>query len=391
MDALFVADGGAGEVAVYTPDGSEGLFPEWSRIAGDSSPDRTRTAGTFLDFAISRADAEATGWAPDAAGFAIVVAGPSVGAWTDILRCADLACEGGDLRSSALSVDSDLDGLTTPEELTLGLPPGDADADDDGIIDSLESFEADGDQDGIVDVRDCDSDSDGLPDGLEAGISVPSAGTNEANCFIADLDPGTTSSPAVSDTDGGGLIDGAEDVNRNGRVDDWETDPSSAADDADTDGDGIADVLEGRSEDGVVDDVDSDGDGISDAAEWLWDLDEDGVPAFLDDDSDGDGFSDALEGADDTDEDGWIDALDTDSDGDGRDDALEGGADIDCDGVDNRIDADDFDGYCDSAEVDPDFEDEEVSRPAGTLGGCGVVGAPTWFLFPVLVAIRRRR
>ena len=100
-----------------------------------------------------------------------------------------------------------------------------------------------------------DSDSDGLPDGLEVGWRV--AGTNTVvadtngdgwNNFIGDLDPplyavvennpavpgvgsqsagddrtrqaaGSVTDPANPDTDGDGIFDGAEDANRNGWTD----------------------------------------------------------------------------------------------------------------------------------------------------------------------------
>lgn len=390
LDVMLVSDGVAGEVAAYTGDGATGLLPTWTRVGGDTAPERVQVTPPFLDFSVPRALAEDAGWMPNAAGFAVVASGDAIGSWSDVLGCADLACAPADLRSSALVVDTDSDGLTTPEELFLGLPPTDADADDDGLLDSLESAFDDGDQDGLVDARDCDSDADGLPDGLEAGVVEPTSGTAEGPCFRSDEDPSTTSDGLLADTDQGGLIDGAEDVNRNGRLDAWETDPADPSDDLDTDGDGVADVLEAAAPDGLVDDADSDGDGVSDAAEWLWDFDEDGLPAFIDDDSDGDGFLDSHEGSADTDEDGWIDALDPDSDGDGRLDADEGEADIDCDGVVNRLDADDFDGYCDAPDVDPNFEDEQVIRPEGSLGGCTQLPAPLW-LFGFGLLVRRRR
>lgn len=390
-DVLLVADGPGNEVAAYTADGAAGLQPTWTRVDGEAAGVRVRVAAPYLDFEISRSIVETAGWASDEAGFGTVMTGSAVGTWTDVLGCADLACAPADLYSVAMVVDTDSDGLTTPQELYLGLPPTDADADDDGLLDSQESAVDDLDEDGLVDARDCDSDGDGIVDGVELGVTEPTSGTAENGCFSPDQDPGTTTDPAVGDTDGGGLLDGVEDVNRNGAVDAWETDPNDRTDDADVDGDGIADVLEAQGDDGVIDDLDSDGDGLVDAVEWLWDIDEDGIPAFQDADSDGDGFPDSEEGAADTDADGWVDALDLDSDADGRADADEGRGDLDCDGIENRLDGDDFDGYCDSAEVDPNFEDENIERPAGELGRCAH-GSPSLWLAPLaLLLVRRKR
>lgn len=66
-----------------------------------------------------------------------------------------------------------------------------------------------------------DADADGLPDELERKGENPT-------------------DPADPDTDGDGLPDGAEDANRNGRVDPGETDPNRP----DSDGDGVPDSQE---------------------------------------------------------------------------------------------------------------------------------------------------
>ena len=94
---------------------------------------------------------------------------------------------------------------------------------------------------GETDPRTRDSDRDGLPDGLELGVtqnpdsaSCPNAG------FTPDLDSGSRTNPLLIDTDCDGIKDGDEDKNHNGRVDTGETDPAKR----DTDGDGIPDGLE---------------------------------------------------------------------------------------------------------------------------------------------------
>ena len=48
---------------------------------------------------------------------------------------------------------------------------------------------------------------------------------------MPDADPSTTTDPTDADTDDGGVFDGREDENRNGRVDAGETDPLFGEDD----------------------------------------------------------------------------------------------------------------------------------------------------------------
>ncbi|MGF1511498.1 MAG: hypothetical protein ACFB9M_18550 [Myxococcota bacterium] len=105
-------------------------------------------------------------------------------------------------------IDTDCDGLSDGEELALGTSP-------------------------LVP----DTDGDLLPDGLELGRG---GALDDGQCPPGgpeDLDPTTTTVGVASDTDGDGLADGAEDANRNGRVDPGESDPNLA----DTDGDGLND------------------------------------------------------------------------------------------------------------------------------------------------------
>ncbi len=213
--------------------------------------------------------------------------------------------------------DRDGDGLPDAEESALGLDPDDADSDDDGLRDGEErSPSADLDGDGRIGALDPDSDGDGVLDGTEAGVTDPGPDTDRAaGAFVADADPSTTTNPLLADTDRGGIADGAEDVNRDGRVDGRETDPRDPSDDSPL--------------------RDADGDGISDAEEGLGDTDGDGTPDFLDRDSDGDTILDRDEAGDrdvrtparDTDGDGRPDFRDLDSDGDGISDRDEAGDD----------------------------------------------------------------
>jgi hypothetical protein len=126
------------------------------------------------------------------------------------------------------SRDADSDKLTNVAEFAAGTLPNDADTDDDGVIDGNELRPTeDADGDGLPNARDPDSDNDNLFDGTEMAVSSRPAATDASkNSFIADADPETSTDPLTADTDGDGLKDGAEDANRNGRVDQNETDPN---------------------------------------------------------------------------------------------------------------------------------------------------------------------
>ncbi len=198
-------------------------------------------------------------------------------------------------------LDTDHDGLPDAVELAIGTNPNDPDSDDDGVIDGNEpNWSDDTDGDGLINPLDPDSDNDGLFDGTEAGITMPSSGTDlAANHFIADADPTTHTKVLNPDTDHGGIKDGAEDFNRNGRIDPGELDPNLKSDDLtslDTDGDGLPDALEimiGSN----PNDADSDDDGVIDGAEpnFRDDTDGDGLINVLDPDSDNDGLFDGTE------------------------------------------------------------------------------------------------
>jgi hypothetical protein len=155
-----------------------------------------------------------------------------------------------------LFLDSDFDGLTDSADPAVG----DADADDDGLLDGGlvergEDLNGDGSvapDAGETDPLNFDTDGDGLPDGLERGLSAPvrpAATDLTAGCdtptgchFIPDADPSTTTDPNDPDTDGDGLPDGEEDANHNGRWDPGET----SANGPDSDFDGYSDGMEVR-------------------------------------------------------------------------------------------------------------------------------------------------
>lgn len=213
--------------------------------------------------------------------------------------------------------DADMDGISDDEEIQNHTDPNDADSDDDGVPDGLEGcsnisqgactmpgWNLDSDGDGLINALDPDSDNDGLFDGTELGLDCSDPATNASlgHC-VADADANTKTDPLDADTDDGGVSDGAEDANLNGKVDAEETDPTAGH----------------GSDDSSV--VDSDGDGLSDAEEEVLGSDPN------DTDTDDDGVPDGQEAnpSDDTDGDGLINVLDVDSDNDGLFDGTEVG------------------------------------------------------------------
>ena len=105
--------------------------------------------------------------------------------------------------------------------------PGDADDDDDGILDEDEDKNQNGIvDDGETDPCEADSDGDGVQDGTEMGLTLDDIGIDtDTEYFIEDADPSTTTNPLDNDSDNDGLLDGEEDMNSNGAVDEGETDP----------------------------------------------------------------------------------------------------------------------------------------------------------------------
>jgi outer membrane protein OmpA-like peptidoglycan-associated protein len=163
--------------------------------------------------------------------------------------------------------DSDRDGLNDDDEARYGSDPNDPDSDHDGVLDGDEQKPGDDtDGDGLPNVLDPDSDNDGLGDGVEMGVAG------------RDADPKTRTNPLIKDTDGGGVIDGEEDTNKNGRRDPHERDPLDGSDDLkpiDEDRDGVPDQND------KCPDQPEDKDGFED---------EDGCPEL---DNDRDGMPDA--------------------------------------------------------------------------------------------------
>lgn len=208
------------------------------------------------------------------------------------------------IESDPQQADSDGDGLSDGEELDPGiteLGPFDAnvlsaDTDGDGVNDADERHRY-----GTA-PNDCDTDKDGLSDGVEAGIIHPFAAT--AACAGLQTNGSNFASvgmldPANDDADGDGLSDGEEDRNGNGWLDAQETDPTSS----DSDNDSISDYHESTGDfdgDGIIDfDIREVSNGSTCAPPINHaDLDCDGLPNARDDDSDNDGCSDRSEGLD---------------------------------------------------------------------------------------------
>jgi hypothetical protein len=244
---------------------------------------------------------------------------------------ADVAAGGSPVR-----VDSDADALTDPEEVVAQTPLDSADFDVDFLTDRFElavSAACPRCLGAGSDPRNADSDGDGIIDGFED--------LNRNGRFDAAFD---------EDTNNNDRLDAGEDITGNGLID-----VETSAVRADTDGDGVRDGVEPLAGSDPRD-ADSDDDGLCDgngtvaaAAGFVGcvageDLDNDGVQdtgetSPLVADTDGDTFTDGQEraaGTDpfdiDTDRDGLTDARETqlgtnplsnDTDGDGLRDAAE--------------------------------------------------------------------
>jgi hypothetical protein len=185
--------------------------------------------------------------------------------------------------------DTDGDGLSDGTEVRGGNPavPSDArnritdplapDSDDDGLCDggasvsgvcgAGEDVNNDGLRDGEeTDNLDPDSDDDLLPDGIEVLI-----GNYPGSIDIDPTRPGAQTDALNPDSDGDAIDDGSEDLDRDGSLDDGESDPTESGLDLDSDGDGLRDIVEtggtGGDNNTDPDNPDSDEDGIVDGIE----------------------------------------------------------------------------------------------------------------------------
>ena len=131
-----------------------------------------------------------------------------------------------------LDADSDGDGITDELENTTCTNPNDADTDDDGIPDGVEDANHNGVVDtGETDPCNIDTDGDGIQDGTEKRYTLADIGNDtDQGIFQPDLDPLTTTDPLKSDTDSDGVSDGIEDTNRDGKLDEGESNPNDIGD-----------------------------------------------------------------------------------------------------------------------------------------------------------------
>jgi uncharacterized repeat protein (TIGR01451 family)/MYXO-CTERM domain-containing protein len=252
-------------------------------------------------------------------------------------------------------MDSDGDGLSDGLENQIGSDPNDADTDDDGVPDGQEvNPTADSDGDGLINVLDADSDNDGLFDGTEMGFDCmnPATDLSKERCIPdADRDAPPTS-PIDWDSDDGGVSDGSEDFDKNGRIDPGEGNPNDPTDDpmfTDSDGDGLTDAFE-TAIGSDPNDADSDDDGVIDGQE--------------------------ANPAEDTDGDGKINVLDSDSDNDGLFDGTELGFDCSNPATDNskkNCIADGDNGNTTTSPLDPDTDNGGVSDGSEDIDKDGTV------------------
>jgi hypothetical protein len=362
-------------------------------------------------------------------------------------------------------VDTDGDGVNDDSEYFGFSNPADVDSDDDGIWDGREvgnicsaaQLELDPGSRSCTDpnlaagelaaifgaptrspsppgtdlfatsVTDPDTDGDGLWDGLEVGFDLAAInaqnaavttlvlgpGNTDLNTERLDTDPLSRTNPYLADTDGDGIDDGVEDVNKNGKCDcdkngdgnydpdeEEETDPSKR----DTDDDGIFDGYELeffqaencaggldplRPTDNAPGSDDLDADGVTNLREMLL-----GTNPCIDD-TDGDGL---LDGEEDANQNGIVDPADVetntpaetdpknhDSDGDTLLDGIEKAAgtsptdtDSDDDGVSDQIEPlwnedSDGDGKINALDTDSDNDGVPDGIEMGLLQGAGAI------------------
>ncbi len=237
--------------------------------------------------------------------------------------------------SIVFAKDSDGDGITDADEITIGTNPNDSDSDGDGVTDDLEvgsvASPKDTDGDGVIDANDNDDDNDGIYTFGELGV-------------------------------GGALVD--------------------------SDGDGLYDFV----------DADSDNDGILDVTEGFGDTDGDSTPDFRDTDSNNDGVFDIFANGNgnlDINNDGMVDDF-TDSDNNlvsdvfdaANPDRIAAVLDSDNDGIPNYREADfdsDNDGFTDFDEVTYGGPNAMFVKDKGLKTGTGVFGSLSYLYIMLLI------
>lgn len=144
-------------------------------------------------------------------------------------------------------IDGDGDGLEDWEESSFGTDPTDADTDDDDLDDGTEvngenptdPLDSDSDGDGCL----LDGDEDANHDGnLDADETDPNNADTDGDGIddCTEVSGENPTDPLDTDSDDDELLDGEEDANHNGAIDEGETDPNNP----DTDGGGVNDGVE---------------------------------------------------------------------------------------------------------------------------------------------------
>lgn len=229
-------------------------------------------------------------------------------------------------------------GATEPANPTS---PVLADTDGDGIPDGVEDANQNGHRGaGETNPASTDSDGDGLSDYDEINThgTHPAKADTDGDGLPDGLEIANGLDPNNPDTDGDACLDGDEDRNRNGKLDDGESDPRDPSDcgtgladddqdglsneeeailgtnpnNADSDGDGLSDYDEVRIHGTDPMNPDTDGDGLSDSFEVNTSQTDP-----LKRDSDDDGISDKAE------YEGGLNPNNPDTDGDGYMDGVE--------------------------------------------------------------------
>ncbi|MBI4822437.1 MAG: thrombospondin type 3 repeat-containing protein [Deltaproteobacteria bacterium] len=253
-----------------------------------------------------------------------------------------------DGRPNFRDVDDDGDTVGTEVERTIGSNPLDADSDDDGIRDDIETNHGeavDTDDDETIDALDTDSDDDTILDSVEGTSDIDGDGLRNWRDPDDDGDGIPTAEEAADGATHGNDVDGDSRPNWYDRNSDGDRNGDEDEGTGDEDGDGIPNYLDpehtiqDRDSDGISDDVeetigtdpddaDTDDDGIPDGQEidagspTRYDPRADTDP--LDADTDDDGISDGEEIVAGTD--GFVtNPLNPDTDGDGLKDGVETG------------------------------------------------------------------
>ena len=194
----------------------------------------------------------------------------------------------------ATILDADVDGI--PDYLDL-------DSDNDGIPDVVEAYGVDANGDGIID-NFCDTDGDGLSQNVDAN-NTGKAGSGQG-LGAPDFDNDGISNTLDLDADNDGVPDIVEsfgvDANNDGRADntlDNDGDGWVNDFDGDANGDGIVENLAGvlvlTGNDPAYINCASPGSGRPSCYTMRGNIDNHGLPNFIDLDSDGDGVTDAIE------------------------------------------------------------------------------------------------